>query len=41
MYKVVWQKKAEEDLRKIRRADPSTAQEIKSRVESHLATNPK
>lgn len=41
MYKVVWQRQAEGDLKKIRLFDPSIAQEIKSRVESHLATNPK
>src|SRR2546423_15649551 len=41
MYRVIWQKQAEEDLKKIGRSDPSTAQEIKSKVEGHLASNPK
>jgi hypothetical protein len=41
MYKVIWKREAEDSLRRIKQSDPSTAQEIKSRVESHLATHPK
>ncbi|CAG8648489.1 4975_t:CDS:2 [Ambispora leptoticha] len=33
--------RAKNDLKKIGRSDPSTAQEIKSKVEGHLASNPK